>query len=201
MLPLLLSLACTSDPVETSDTSDTGGPPCTPVAAVFFDLGETLVTEGDDGLFVEIPEAVVLLDALQAQGTPLGVITNVPDGWETGDVEALLADPSILDRFAVVLLSSQAQADPKPDPAIYAEAVAMLDPAPPIATTVFVTEEEGGLADADPPTEGAQAAGMIGVLVAAEPSGLADYTFDLSELASLAEAEWMACLEARQEGR
>jgi FMN phosphatase YigB (HAD superfamily) len=193
----LLLLACTTEtpPDDSAAPEDTGPPPCPAVEAVFFDLGETLVTERDDGLFEEIPAAIALLDALEL---PLGVITNMRVRDTREDLEALLVDPSLLDRFDVVLLSSEAEADPKPDPAIFAEAVALLPEPPPIEQTVFVTEEIGDLADADPPTEGAQAAGMIGVHVTAdEPSPLADHTVTPEEMATVADAAWMGCIDAR----
>lgn len=181
-----------------SDTAaDSGGQPCTPVRAVFFDLGETLVTARSDGLFETIPEAATLLAALGERDLSLGVITNVPRGYDLQDLRDLLVDPTLLDGFDVVLLSSEAESPPKPDPAIYAEAVNLLSDPPPIAQTAFVTEELADLSDGDPPTEGAQAAGMIGVHVSDEPpSPLADLTVASEELPSIATAAWLACLEA-----
>ena len=207
ILPLLL--ACTSAelaPVVTEDTAaadedtaagdtDSGAEPgCTPLAALFFDLGDTLVAEGTDGLYAALPGVITLLDALEARGLPLGVITNVPGNWGRPELEALLADPSILDRFDVVLLSAEASAS-KPDPVIFAEAVALLSTPSLIEHTAFMTEELGHLAEADPPTEGAQAAGMVGVHLSEGAGSLADYTVAPDDLTSLATAAWLDCLE------
>ncbi len=180
-----------------TDTSQTDtSPPCTPVSAVFFDLGETLVTERSDGLFEELPGATALVQALRDQGTPVGLISNTGRDWDMDDLRDLLVDPSILDLFDVILLSSLAESRPKPDPAIFVEAVGLLDPAPEISTTVFVTEEEEDLTDGEPPTEGAQAAGMIGVLVTGRAtSAPVDHTLDPDDLPSLVDEPWMACLE------
>lgn len=197
---LLLFLACTGaeeTPAVSDDTPDDtieDTDECLPLSALFFDLGSTLVYEGDDGLHAASPEAIALLDALAGQDLELGVITNVPAGWERADLEALLADPTILDRFSVVLLSSQAT-EPKPDPIIFTEAVALLKQPTDIARTAFVTEEADHLADSETPTQGAQAAGMIGVHLSAEGSSLADYTVAPEAMASLADAAWLECLE------
>lgn len=171
--------------------------PCTPMAAMFFDLGGTLVIERDDGLFEEAAGARELLLALRARGMPIGAITTVPPDYDTADLQALLVDPSLIALFDVVLLSSEAESRPKPDPAIYAEALAMLPEPPPIQHTAFVTEELRDIADAEPPTRGARAAGMIGVYVSAEaPSALADHTVAPDALLSIATAAWVACIEA-----
>ena len=213
MLYVLFVLGCTpgetagNSPAADTSSGDTSsgdtsggdtGAPCTPVEALFFDLGETLVSEGADGLHAPVPGADELLDALEARAMPMGVITNVPASWDRDDLDALLVDPQMLDRFDVVLLSSEASA-PKPDPAIFVEAVALLSTPADIARTAFVTEELGDLADAQPPTEGARAAGMLGVHVSAgAASALADHTVAPDELASLATAGWLDCLEAER---
>ena len=186
---MLLLLACASKEPAVADTpaADTE-PPCTPLAAMFFDLGETLATEQEDGLFATIPEAAALLDALG--DLPVGIITNVPDGYTRQDLEAMLVDPSLLDRFDVVLMSSEASR-PKPFKAIYQEAVALLPEETDITQTAFVTEEIGDIAEADPATRGAVGAGMIGVLVSEKADPLADYTVAPADLPSLATAEWV----------
>lgn len=190
---------------------DTGTPaPCTPVLAVLFDLGETLVTEQEDGLFSTIPAAAEALDALEARAVPKGVVTTVPRGWGIEDLRALLVDPTLLDRFEVVLMSSEAEADPKPDPAIYTEALGLFAAPPPPGQTLFITEELADIADADPPTEGAQAAGLVGVHVHDAGAGdtgdtgdtggttgaVAARTISPAGLADLTGEPWFACLEA-----
>lgn len=210
-MPLLVAflVGCTStDPKhgsggdtssDTADDSADSGPPCTPVEAVFFDLGETLVTQVDGGSFETIPAAAALLDALAAQDMPLGIITTVPPSYDLDDLRALLVDPTLLDRFEVVLISSMAEADPKPDPAIYAEAVGLLLAPPPIGQTVFVTENLADIADAEPPIVGARAAGMVGVFVSdGGEERLADHVVPSDALPTLATAAWLACLEAEE---
>ena len=93
--------------------------------AVFFDLGNTLVQNGPGGLSVAMPGAQETLDRLDALGVQLGVITNVPAGFTRPMLDALLADPSFLDAFDVVLMSSQAPA-PKPSPLIFQHAHSLL---------------------------------------------------------------------------
>lgn len=172
--------------------------PCTPVKAVFFDIGETLAVEQADGLFKDIYGAASLIDALETMEIPLGVISNVPRGWTIEDVRALLLDPSILDHFDVILLSSEAQSPPKPDPAIFAEGVALLPAPPPIAQTLFITDEIGDIADSEEaPLEGARAAGMVGIHLSDKiPSPLADHTVSSTTLSTLASEAWIECLEA-----
>lgn len=203
---LLLLAACAADKgpisppvdseesIEDSGAIDDSGAPCTAIAAVFFDLGETLVTQRSDGLFEALPGAVEALSILDESGVPTGIITNVEPDWTRADLEALLVDPSLLDAVDVLLLSSEASA-PKPDPAIFIEAVALLSPALDIEQTAFVTESLRDLADASPPTEGAQAAGMFGVwLHEGTSDGRQDLQWSPAELAALPAA--LACLPA-----
>jgi FMN phosphatase YigB (HAD superfamily) len=151
--------------------------------AVFFDLGETLVTAAGGGMFTLKPGAQETVDALQAAGRELGIITNVPGGWTREDLEAILLQPEFLDEFDVLTLSSQAPA-PKPDPAIYLFAHAALPTPVPVGATAFVGESLPEIANAEvSPTLGARAAGMIGVHVSsAAPSPLADFTIPPGDL-------------------
>ncbi len=145
--------------------------------AVFFDLGDTLVEAGPGGQFVLRAGAQQTVDDLQAAGLQLGIITNVPAGWTRKDLEAILAQPSFLDEFDVLVLSSQAPA-PKPSPLIYTHAHGLLPAPVPIGQTAFVGETLSEIANTQvSPTSGARAAGMIGIhLSAAAPSPLADFT-------------------------
>lgn len=159
--------------------------------AVFFDLGDTLV-ENDGGLFVLRAGAQETLDGLQAAGVALGVITNVPSDWTIEDLEAVLAEPAILDEFEVVVLSSQAPAS-KPDPAIYTFAHGQLAEPVPITATAFVGETLSEIADQEvAPTQGARSVGMVGIhLSDAPPSPLADFTIasdDLPAVIAIVEA-------------
>ena len=164
----------------------------TPVAegacpkVVFFDLGDTLVQAGAGGLFVVKPGAQETVDALKAQGTRVGVITNVPPGFTRAQLDALMADPSFLDEFEVLLMSSEAPAA-KPNPAIYTHAHGLLANAPPIAQTAFVGETIAEIANtATSPSSGARAVGMIGIhLSAAAPDPRADFTIPPNQLPQL----------------
>lgn len=203
MLLLSLLIGCATPDSKAPEDSDADSgevdsadqAPCTPLAALFFDLGDTLVVEGPDALFMAREGATELLDELVGQRLPIGVITNVPRGYDIEDLRALLADPAILDVFDTVLLSSEAEAGPKPDPAIFVEAVGRLAEPPPIEQRAFVTEELADLADGEPPTEGARAAGMIGVHLSDDaPSPLADHTVATDALPSIATAAWLQCI-------
>ncbi len=170
---ICLSVTCFS-PVS-ADT------PC--LEAVFFDLGNTLV-ENSGGTYVLREGADQTITDLQALNIRLGVITNVPPGWDLDDLRALLAEPDFLNEFEVVILSSQAPAA-KPDPAIYTFAHAALpEPGVPIAATAFVGETLGAIADREvDPTEGARSVGMIGIhLSDLTPSPLTDFTIPADSL-------------------
>jgi FMN phosphatase YigB (HAD superfamily) len=173
------------------------GSPCVPVRAIFFDLGDTLVVQDGD-LFVERPGASETIAELKGLGMRVGIITNTPADFTVEDLENLLKDPSFLDEFEVLLLSSQATSPPKPDPAIFLEAHGLLSDAPPVAQVAFVTENLAEVADQElTPTQGARAAGMVGIHLSSDPaSPLADYTItpdQLNMLVTLAETEWLSC--------
>jgi len=163
--------------------SGTGSASAQCLGAVFFDLGDTLVEDGGGGIFVLRAGAAETVAGLQALGTQLGVITNVPAGWTRADLEAILADPSFLDEFDVLVLSSLAPAS-KPDPAIYTHAHGLLPIAVPIGQTAFVGETLGEIADLElNPTEGARSVGMVGIhLSDAAPSPRADFTVPTNDL-------------------
>ena len=154
--------------------------------AVFFDLGNTLAERGAGGLFVVRAGAQETIDELRAAGLEIGVITNVPAGWTRADLEALLTEPAFLDRFDVLVLSSQAPAR-KPDPRIYLHAHGLLATPVAIGETAFVGETLAEIADRqDDPTSGARAVGMVGIhLSDAAPSPLADHTIPTGKLTEI----------------
>lgn len=185
------SIACCLLTLWPASTAD-AGQACTEIQVVFFDLGNTLVEQDpESGLFVVRPGVLSALDQLQALGTRLGVITNVPANWDLDDLRAVLEDADFLNIFEVVALSSQAPAA-KPDPAIYLHAHGLLAGPPPITATAFVGETLSEIADAEPPSSGARAVGMVGIhLSNASPSPLADYTLptdDMSQLVGIVES-------------
>ncbi len=150
--------------------------PC--LEAVFFDLGNTLVENPGNGIHILRPGAAETISTLQGMGVRLGIITNVPSGWDMDDLRAVLAEPEFLDEFEVVVLSSEAPAS-KPNPAIYTFAHESLGaPRPPITATAFVGETLSEIANSvDNPTLGARSVGMIGIhLSDLPPSPLTDFT-------------------------
>lgn len=177
------------------------GHPCVAVGAIFFDLGDTLVESDGGDLFVERPGAAAMVAELKGLGMRVGLITNTPPDFTRQDLEGLLVNPDFLDEFEVVLLSSEAASPPKPSPEIFIEAHGLLVAPPSIDEVAFVTENLAEVADqAQAPTQGARAAGMLGVHLSAAPaSPLADYTIapdQLDMLVSLAETEWLDCVRS-----
>ena len=79
------------------------------IKVLFLDLGNTLVSRpnaSDNGVnasekFVSFPETDTILSNLKARGLEMGIIS---DG-STSQLETLLADPTLLDRFKVVVMS------------------------------------------------------------------------------------------------
>jgi FMN phosphatase YigB (HAD superfamily) len=156
---------------------------CKEVNTIFFDLGDTLIESNGMGQFILRADAQIIIDSLIEQNIPIGIITNVPLSWTRQDLENILVDPSFLDNFDAVILSSQAPAD-KPDPAIFVFAHAQISNAAPITQTAFVTESLEHIANATiNPTIGARATGMIGIhLSDLIPSELTDYTIPTNDL-------------------
>lgn len=162
--------------------------------AIFFDLGDTLVEAGGGGLF-EVRDGVqATIDSLQATGLQLGIITNVPAGWDREDLEAVMAEPEFLDEFDVVVLSSEAPA-PKPNPAIYVHAHGLLPTPVEIELTAFVGENLAEIANAEnDPTLGARSVGMVGIWVSdGAPSPLADHTIPSAGLSALVPLHQSLC--------
>lgn len=165
--------------------------------AVFFDLGNTLIDQSGPSPYPLFPTAQAAIDALQAAGIQVGIITNVPAGWTRTDVENLMQQPAFLDEFDVLLLSSQTSPlVSKPNPQIYIQAHALLPPPlPPIGATAFVGETLSEIANtAVSPTTGARAAGMVGIHFSnAAPSALADYTIPTADLAAVLDVVELTC--------
>lgn len=165
--------------------------------AIFFDLGNTLVDQSGPSPYPLFPTAQTAIDALQAAGIEIGIITNVPAGWTRTELEAILQQPEVLDEFDVLVLSSQTPGPvSKPNPAIYTYAHSQLPvPLPPIGATAFVGEALSEIANsAASPTSSARAAGMVGIhLSDAAPSALADFTISPSDLGAVLEVVGSTC--------
>jgi FMN phosphatase YigB (HAD superfamily) len=146
--------------------------------AIFFDLGNTLLDQTGPSPWPLFADAQSTVDTLQARGMKLGIITNVPAGWDRDDVEGIMQQPTFLDEFDALALSSEAGVS-KPQPGIYTYAYALLDPPQAgIGRTAFVGETLAEIANAESnPTLGARAVGMSGIhLSSAAPSPFADFT-------------------------
>lgn len=145
---------------------------------VFFDLGDTLVNVPDlDGPWPSLPGAEALVANLKAAGIRVGIISNSPAGWDLDDVRDRMANPLFFDEFELVILSSL-EGVSKPDPVIFENSLAALSPGLPASHVAFVTETLGHLGDdADTPTVGARAVGMVGIhLSPGAPNPQADHT-------------------------
>lgn len=178
----LAKVVCLASLITTAPTPAPAGTPC--LEAAFFDLGNTLVENPGNGIFELRSGAAETITELQGLGVRLGIITNVPAGWDLDDLRAILAQPEFLDEFEVVILSSQAPA-PKPNPAIYTFAhQALAEPRPPITSTAFVGETLSEIGNSvTNPTQGARAVGMIGIhLSDLPPNPIADYTIPSDSL-------------------
>jgi FMN phosphatase YigB (HAD superfamily) len=198
-MSLLFVLACTTpepgsptpEPEPEPEPSMSGDPCEHQVEAILFDFGETLATHVGD-VYEPFPDTLDTIEALQELGLPLGIVSNTEPGWTEENLRELLTVPALLDEFDLVLLSSQASSPPKPDPAIFVEAHGLLPGAPAIERVAFVTEELDHLADKPAtPTEGARAAGMVGVLLAESGGPRADYV--VSSLSEILTADWLLC--------
>jgi len=157
------------------------------IEAVFFDLGNTLAfrpTPTSD--FVWFPDAMATVADLKARGVRVGIITNTPAGWTRSDLEAILDDPSFLDEFEVILLSSEAPCS-KPCLGIYEHALSLLPNPPPKFHVAFVTEEIDHITNAS--GTGAQGAGWRGILKSTTPSPDAEFNItNLSEIPGIVDA-------------
>jgi len=156
---------------------------CKTIKTIFFDLGDTLIESNGQGQFVLRSDASQLIELLKLQDFQLGIITNVSPNWDLQDLESILVDPSFLDDFEVVILSSLAPAS-KPDPAIFNYAYSQLINPAPITQTAFVTETLSHIGNSIAnPTLGARATGMIGIhLSDLPPSSYTDYTIPSNNL-------------------
>ena len=72
------------------------------IKVLFLDLGNTLVSRPKNSeKFVAFPETVTLLNKLKEKGIEMAIIS---DGNRL-DLNEFLADPTILNRFSVVVMS------------------------------------------------------------------------------------------------
>ncbi|MEO8276275.1 MAG: hypothetical protein ABI639_08650 [Thermoanaerobaculia bacterium] len=187
-LPFALGLSLASAPASARTT------PC--LKAVFFDLGDTLVVDTGGLNFAVREGAQETVDALQAAGLELGIITNVPADWTVETLRSHLLQPTFLDEFDVLTLSSLTSPPAaKPSPGIYSQAHAALPTPVPITATAFVGETISEIANsAVNPTAGARSVGMVGIhLSDAAPSALTDFTIPTNGLREVADIVANSC--------
>ncbi|NOY43934.1 MAG: HAD-IA family hydrolase [Deltaproteobacteria bacterium] len=122
--------------------------------AIFHDLYEAFARPDPWEVF---PDVGPCLDALQARGVPVVVVSN----WDSRLHEILLG-LGLRERFRFVLVSAEFGAE-KPDPAIFHEAARRLGKAPDRVLHVGDLYREDVL--------GARAAGMVGALVDRQGDG------------------------------
>ena len=105
-----------------------------PYEVIFFDLGETLITAGDDWL----PGAREALVTFHDQQVRMGIISNTP-GMTRAELLATLPADFPLAKFEepLIILSSE-QGVAKPDPEIFRLAISRAGAAP--KQCLFVTE-------------------------------------------------------------
>ena len=159
---------------------------CKDIKGIFFDLGDTLIESVGGGQFQLRSGAQKMINDLLLIDKRLGIITNVPNDWSIEDLEAILENPSFLDDFEIVVLSTQAPA-PKPDPAIFNYSFSLLTNPPAIEQMAFVTEDLDHIANLEiDPTEGARAVGMIGIhLSDGISSPFTDYTVSTDDFQTI----------------
>jgi len=76
-----------------------------PIKVLFFDLGNTLVHRPDEEeKFVAYPETNTILSNLKSKGVEVAIIS---DG-DRSQLETLLADTTLLDKFRLVVMSDDA---------------------------------------------------------------------------------------------
>jgi Haloacid dehalogenase-like hydrolase len=93
--------------------------------ALFFDLGNTLVSRNKEtDKFAAYPETNTILTNLKAKGIELGVIS---DGSRS-QLETLLVDQSLLDRFRIIVMSDDEDVGGirKPKAKIFSVAIAKM---------------------------------------------------------------------------
>ncbi len=134
------------------------------IVAVFFDVGGTLAyRDPETGKFAWYSDALESATAIKEQGRRVGLLSNVPRGWDQAMLGRLLLEPEPLDDLFEPVVLAQAppppgDPPPKPDPLAFQNALAHLgrDVAP--VQVLYVGENRAEV-------QGARLAGLQAVLL------------------------------------
>ncbi len=134
------------------------------IVAVFFDVGGTLAyRDPETGKFAWYSDALESATAIKEQGRRVGLLSNVPRGWDQAMLGRLLLEPEPLDDLFEPVVLAQAPPPPgypppKPDPLAFQNALAHLgrDVAP--VQVLYVGENRAEV-------QGARLAGLQAVLL------------------------------------
>ena len=134
------------------------------IVAVFFDVGGTLAyRDPETGKFAWYSDALESATAIKEQGRRVGLLSNVPRGWDQAMLGRLLLEPEPLDDLFEPVVLAQAPPPPgypppKPDPLAFQTALAHLgrDVAP--VQVLYVGENRAEV-------QGARLAGLQAVLL------------------------------------
>jgi FMN phosphatase YigB (HAD superfamily) len=158
-------------------------PPRPPVA-VLFDVGGTLTyRDPQTAKYAWFQDALSTAQALKELGFRVGLLSNVPRGWDQAMLSRLLAEPEPLETLFDPVVLAQSPPPPgqplaKPDPRAFQRALAMLGPGVKPADVVYVGENHDEVL-------GARLAGLRAVLLVRRgnpPSGEAHVIRRLSQL-------------------
>jgi FMN phosphatase YigB (HAD superfamily) len=134
------------------------------IVAVFFDVGGTLAyRDPETGKFAWYKDALESAAAIKQQGRRVGLLSNVPRGWDQAMLGRLLLEPEPLEELFQPVVLAQAPPPPgypppKPDPLAFQNALAHLgrDVAP--VQVLYVGENRAEV-------QGARLAGLQAVLL------------------------------------
>ena len=140
-------------------------PPATDrIVVVFFDVGGTLTyRDRETGKYAWYSDALESVEALHGLGLKIGLLSNVPRGWDEAMLARLLAEPEPLTKLfdPVVLAQSPpppGYPPPKPDPLAYQNALAQVGVNTPPFRALYVGEDRAEV-------RGARLAGMQALLL------------------------------------
>jgi FMN phosphatase YigB (HAD superfamily) len=159
---LLLALPATHGQVVREEDRSLAFPAS--IVAVFFDVGGTLAyRDPETGKFAWYSDALSSADALKGLGLRVGLLSNVPRGWDEAMLARLLLEPEPLDELfePVVLAQSPpppGYPPPKPDPLAFQNAVARLGPNVAPVQVLYVGEDRDEV-------QGARLAGLQATLL------------------------------------
>jgi FMN phosphatase YigB (HAD superfamily) len=187
-LLLLLILACTVSPGlgQQDGREDNGLLFPDSIVAVFFDVGGTLAyRDQETGQYAWYDDALQSASAIKEQGRRVGLLSNVPRGWDQAMLGRLLLEPEPLDELFEPVVLAQAPPPPgypppKPDPLAFQNALAHLarDVAP--VQVLYVGENRAEV-------QGARLAGLQAVLLVRRGQPRREDTLTIRNLQQLVE--------------